>query len=167
MVHSDYSLGGAPIHIAILDDRIELENPGLLEEIALKFCAMFFTQRTEGRVQLPFPLSAAHYVCWNGNHIARRHTYCLNVLLLRAVACDEFRPEASGHEALRKRQRGVDRRLRGPDQLLLPIEPRQKAHGGGDGRVVGDGGGRFYTRVRELSRRQRVPDVHTCVMPTS
>ena len=46
MVHSDYSLGGAPIHIAILDDRIELQNPGLLEEIALKFCATFFTQRT-------------------------------------------------------------------------------------------------------------------------
>jgi ATP-dependent DNA helicase RecG len=30
IVHTDYSLSGAPIRISIFDDRIEIENPGLL-----------------------------------------------------------------------------------------------------------------------------------------
>jgi len=30
IVHADYSQSGAPIHVAIFDDRIEIENPGLL-----------------------------------------------------------------------------------------------------------------------------------------
>lgn len=30
VVHADYAQGGAPIRIAIFDDRIEIENPGLL-----------------------------------------------------------------------------------------------------------------------------------------
>ncbi|WP_051555274.1 ATP-binding protein [Legionella fairfieldensis] len=30
MVHADYSQLGTPIRIAIFDDRIEIENPGLL-----------------------------------------------------------------------------------------------------------------------------------------
>ena len=30
VVHADYSLSGAPIRVSIFDDRIEIENPGLL-----------------------------------------------------------------------------------------------------------------------------------------
>lgn len=30
IVHCDYSLGGSPLSIAIFDDRIEIENPGML-----------------------------------------------------------------------------------------------------------------------------------------
>lgn len=30
IVHADYSLAGSPIRIAIFDDRLEIENPGLL-----------------------------------------------------------------------------------------------------------------------------------------
>jgi len=30
IVHADYAQQGAPIRIAIFDDRIEIENPGLL-----------------------------------------------------------------------------------------------------------------------------------------
>lgn len=30
IVHADYSQQGAPIRIALFDDRIEIENPGLL-----------------------------------------------------------------------------------------------------------------------------------------
>ena len=30
IVHADYSQRGAPIRVAIYDDRIEIENPGLL-----------------------------------------------------------------------------------------------------------------------------------------
>ena len=30
VVHTDYSQRGAPIHLAIFDDRLEIENPGLL-----------------------------------------------------------------------------------------------------------------------------------------
>lgn len=30
MVHADYSQRGAPIRVAIFDDRLEVENPGLL-----------------------------------------------------------------------------------------------------------------------------------------
>lgn len=32
LIHTDYSLQGAPIRMAIFDDRIEIENPGLLPE---------------------------------------------------------------------------------------------------------------------------------------
>lgn len=43
LVHTDYSLQGAPIRVAIFDDRVEIENPGLLpfgltlEDIRLGF----------------------------------------------------------------------------------------------------------------------------------
>ncbi len=30
LVHTDYSQHGAPIRIAFFDDRIEIENPGIL-----------------------------------------------------------------------------------------------------------------------------------------
>ena len=30
LVHADYSQRGAPIRIAFFDDRIEIENPGIL-----------------------------------------------------------------------------------------------------------------------------------------
>ena len=39
LVHSDYSQRGAPIRIAFFDDRIEIENPGILLPIfSSKFC---------------------------------------------------------------------------------------------------------------------------------
>jgi len=30
VVHADYSQSGSPIRVAVFDDRIEIENPGLL-----------------------------------------------------------------------------------------------------------------------------------------
>jgi len=30
IVHADYAQQGAPVRIALFDDRIEIENPGLL-----------------------------------------------------------------------------------------------------------------------------------------
>src|SRR5579871_4917823 len=30
VVHADYALPGAPIRVAVFDDRVEIENPGIL-----------------------------------------------------------------------------------------------------------------------------------------